>query len=73
MKGQLKAVCPPEMRDALHQAMAQDAEQGNVPRLQNWLAWILSTPMRFVCADCDEGSQLVNIFKKWFSDVKILE
>ena len=63
LKGQLKAVCPPEMRDALRQAMAQDVDQGNVPRLQAWLKFILSTPMRFKCADSDDGDQLVSIFQ----------
>ena len=69
-KGALKAVCPPELRDAMRQAMAADAERNDVPRLREWLKFALSTPMRFVCVDLAEGNQLATIFLRWRSAVR---
>ena len=43
-KGQLKPVCPPELRDALRQAIVCDVADNNEQKLRKWLEMILSTP-----------------------------
>ena len=50
-QGQLCAVCPPEMRDALRVAMGMAAEEANHATLREWREVVQSIPIRFMVTD----------------------
>ena len=53
-QGQLKAVCPPELRDALRMAVGMAVEENQRPdHLQEWRRILQSIPFRFVVTDPD--------------------
>ena len=61
-KGQLRAVCSPELRDALRLAIAADVDKGDEGKLCEWAKRLMSIPFRFKVVQ--EGHALSTLFKE---------
>ncbi|CAK0892261.1 unnamed protein product, partial [Prorocentrum cordatum] len=60
-KGQLRAVCSPELRDALRVAIAEDVDTGDEDKLNAWAKILMSIPFRFKVVQ--EGHYLSTLFE----------